>query len=377
MKYIKQLDAVRAIAVLLVIISHWIPREYLISRVPTGELGVDIFFVLSGFLITWILLANREKARIENAGRGQVIKNFYIRRSLRIFPIYYFVVLTMLIFSEKTGTSIETSYPYYLTYTSNYYFFDIKGWDGILSHLWSLSVEEQFYILWPSIMLFSGRKLLPYIIGGFILIGIGTQVLLRGVGMSNILTPACFDAFGMGALLSWIIVHNPGWLGKFYRYLKIVAPFAFMLFVISCIQTRWHIFPLIRTINSILALTLITFILYRIQSGKSIRSFILNNKMFIFLGKISYGIYLYHLILPYVVSQFAGKYFGINLQQGIGLAGYFILNLVLVVAVSWLSWMLIEKPILSLKAYFEYTSSKRKVVKPVLENGYRHYKENS
>src|SRR5258706_16450661 len=102
MRYIKQLDSVRAIAVLLVIISHWIPPYYLINKIPNGGLGVDTFFVLSGFLITWILLSNRQKAEQEDILKRSVIKNFYIRRTLRIFPIYYLVLILLLIFHSYT-----------------------------------------------------------------------------------------------------------------------------------------------------------------------------------------------------------------------------------------------------------------------------------
>src|ERR1700754_2151344 len=154
MRYIKELDSIRAIAVLLVIISHWIPPNIPINILPNGPIGVNIFFVLSGFLITWILLENRKKTEELENTRGTVLKNFYIRRILRIFPIYYLVVFVLYIFSESSGTEIRSALPYYLTYTSNFHFFYIDKWDGILSHLWSLAVEEQFYLLWPSIMLF-------------------------------------------------------------------------------------------------------------------------------------------------------------------------------------------------------------------------------
>ena len=99
MNYIKPLDSLRAIAVFLVIIWHWLGKSNGLNNFPNGPMGVVIFFVLSGFLITRILLEGRNK--IESAGSSKMIffKNFYIRRSLRIFPLYYIVVGAFFIYS--------------------------------------------------------------------------------------------------------------------------------------------------------------------------------------------------------------------------------------------------------------------------------------
>jgi peptidoglycan/LPS O-acetylase OafA/YrhL len=98
MKYFKQLDSVRALAVILVMLSHWIPKDNLINKIPNGSIGVDVFFVLSGFLISRILFENRNKADRDNITKSVVFRDFYIRRALRIFPIYYLLILLILIF---------------------------------------------------------------------------------------------------------------------------------------------------------------------------------------------------------------------------------------------------------------------------------------
>jgi len=172
MKYIKQLDSLRAIAVILVIISHWIPATNVINRIPNGAIGVDIFFVLSGFLISKILFDQRNNAELLNIPKFTLVKNFYVRRTLRIFPIYYLTIFVLLLFSKSTGTNIQSAFAYFLTYTSNFYFFKIQTWDGMVSHLWSLAVEEQFYLIWPWIILFSNKKYFLHIITIFILIGV-------------------------------------------------------------------------------------------------------------------------------------------------------------------------------------------------------------
>src|ERR1700733_11280286 len=105
MTYIKQLDSLRAIAVILVIVSHWMSGDSIIGRFPTGSIGVDIFFVLSGFLISKILFDNRNKSEELNISKSATIKNFYIRRALRIFPIYYLTIFILLFIHKYTGTN--------------------------------------------------------------------------------------------------------------------------------------------------------------------------------------------------------------------------------------------------------------------------------
>jgi peptidoglycan/LPS O-acetylase OafA/YrhL len=360
MKYIKQLDSIRAIAVLLVMISHWVPLSFL-GRFQLGGWGVDIFFVLSGFLITWILLENRQKADNEDIGKGTVIKNFYIRRTLRIFPIYYIVVLLLLLFSQYTSTDIRTSFPYYLTYTSNFYMFGLGKWEGIgiLSHLWSLAVEEQFYLFWPTLMLFIPRKYLLHVIYIFIGVGLLSQFLLRNHPMGPIMTPACFQAFGLGALLAWHMVYHQEGLERFYKFISILAVVALIFFIGGLVKPDLGIFKMFRAISSVIGLFLIMHIVYRGRAGKLKFGFVWNNRFLIFMGKISYGIYLYHNIIPHFTSKALDK-LGISVGTVLPYKlGYLLMigvNFVILITISWLSWIIIEKPILALKKHFEYAA---------------------
>lgn len=358
MRYIKQLDTLRAIAVILVIISHWIPATSLVNRMPNGAIGVDIFFVLSGFLISQILFNQRNNAEILNIPTSSVVKNFYVRRTLRIFPIYYLTIFGLLLISKSTGTNIQSAFGYFVTYTSNFYFFEIQTWDGMLSHLWSLAVEEQFYLIWPWIILFAKKKYFPHIISGFILIGISSQYLMRDIRMSSLLTFTCFDAFGLGALLAWVMTCCKDKLAKFHIIMSVVAAIATFFFVYGLIQKEWVILPL-RTIVSLIALSIITYIVINGEANSLRFKFILNNKILIFLGKISYGLYLYHNIVPSTLnSRIIDKYLNPLLPDLIYNkyhADLFLLeNTILLIAVAWLSYIFIEKPLLNLKKYFEY-----------------------
>jgi peptidoglycan/LPS O-acetylase OafA/YrhL len=126
MKYIKQLDSLRAIAVTFVVIGHYFPSFYIWKYFPIGSFGVDLFFVLSGFLITNILISQRDLNDSFKSTKMRLILNFYIRRILRIFPIYYLFVIFIYLFSSIVKTNVDSAFPYLLTYTVNIYFLKNK-----------------------------------------------------------------------------------------------------------------------------------------------------------------------------------------------------------------------------------------------------------
>tara|TARA_B110000977_G_C10972516_1_gene452872 strand:+ start:38 stop:1132 length:1095 start_codon:yes stop_codon:yes gene_type:complete len=355
MKYIKQLDSLRAIAVILVIISHWFSKSHILNHFPNGTIGVDMFFVLSGFLITSILFQNRT---IPNVTRGEILKVFYARRTLRIFPIYYLTIFILLAFSKYTGTSIKSDFLYYFTYTSNFNFL-IKGhWDGMLSHLWSLAVEEQFYLIWPWLIIFTKKKHLIYIITLFILVGLSSRLIFNDLSLSRILTTSCFDSFGIGALLSWFIHFKEKRLKMFYSISMIFSLILISLVIYGNFAFSIHYWTIIpsSTANSIISIWLITYIYINRTSNKRIFRFFLDSPILIFLGKISYGIYLYHNIIPRFTGIIKNSHV-IKSSETFNLLlnlPYFMLifNSVLLVIISWGSFKIIELPFLKLKKKF-------------------------
>ncbi len=358
MQYIKQLDSIRAIAVIMVIISHWLPNQNIFNRIPNGQIGVDIFFVLSGFLISKILLDNRDKAILQNTSTFTVLKNFYIRRSLRIFPIYYLTIIAVYIVTAYDGTPIKDPFIYYATYTSNFYFFSQQSWDVMLPHLWSLAVEEQYYLIWPWLVLLVNRKYILPVILCFIVIGIGSQLLVSGLKMSRILTFTCFDAFGLGSLLAWGITYKKEKVPLYFKQLSIVAIIVFLYFLYSVTVKQWMVLS-VRTTVSILTLWLICYIYIYHQTDKLRGTFILNNRLLIFIGKISYGIYLYHNIIPSMITEkYIDVYFNPLLPDFFNVKYKMLLviaeNSILVIVISWLSFILIEKQFLKLKNRFNY-----------------------
>ncbi|MEO7961264.1 MAG: acyltransferase, partial [Ginsengibacter sp.] len=356
MKHIKQLDSLRAIAVILVLFWHWLPATSFVNRIDNGALGVDIFFVLSGFLITGILLEN--KAASDNGStRALTFKNFYARRFLRIFPIYYLTIILIFFIHTGLGASFSTGeLVSSVTYTSNFYFFERQQWGDLTVHFWSLAVEEQFYLIWPFVILFVRKKYLLPVILVFILIGCVSQSLMTSAEFGHIPTYTCFDAFGFGAALAWIVRYRIGWLKQLYVVLCIFSAICAGMLII---QSYYGTIPYLpnRTLHSIIAVWIITFILLHQDKKSFAFSFILNSRIMHFIGKISYGIYLYHVPIQWFQFKWSNHF--TNLMRSPFLHRHesyliFCINFLLVLLISWISFQIIELPILRLKKKFSY-----------------------
>lgn len=181
--FIKGLDGLRCIAILLVLCEHWLPHE-ITAHLPfsPGALGVNLFFVLSGFLIGRILIMQFQKMDEGKRKRRDVLFNFYARRSLRILPIYFLFLIFVGISGYKYFTA---NWPWLLTYTTNIPIVFGDADFGHLTHLWSLAVEEQFYIILPFLMALFHRRM-PHLLGAFIAAGIACRTILYLMGYTAI-----------------------------------------------------------------------------------------------------------------------------------------------------------------------------------------------
>jgi len=304
MEYIRSLDGLRAIAVFLVIVSHahWL---------QVGWVGVQIFFVLSGFLITGILLRDKERQTKMRSFLGR----FYRRRALRIFPLYFFVLVIMAFINAGIGLNgFVDSVPYLITYTYNW---GLAASDSrFFMHLWSLSVEEQFYLVWPLLIWSLPRR---YFMGLVIvliffgpLIRHATVMLVPlyygqpAIGMGSVVYLAStshLDAFAWGAAIA--ILHKRGIVWSCRPSYYVVG--IFILFVaLGCVNIAYY-YPdieistlgyqrtLLGTGTHIWGYTIINMlgastILYLIHKG----SRFLEASSLRYVGQISYGIYVYH-----------------------------------------------------------------------------------
>lgn len=341
-KYIPGLNGIRAVAVIMVIISHRFPEHHFVNIFPLGSYGVDVFFVLSGFLISRSLFFQIDNNKVISA---YILKSFFIRRCLRIFPIYYLLLFFMLITDGIIGNQFRANFLWYLLYGANYLNYFQDKWFGALAHFWSLSVEEQFYMFWPILILFFFKKRIFTLI--CLLIIIGTIFPFFFNGKVNVLTLSCVNALGIGALLAYVEIIKPEYKNVLIKILKIVFfPILLMLYI----NNVFFSIPFFseRLAISVLAVSVIAYCRYK--SNTILVTHVLGNKVLDFVGIISYGVYLFHNIIPkywvWVIKKigwvtpatnYKFSYLEILIQTSF------------IIGVSYLSWILVEKPILKLK----------------------------
>ena len=299
--YFKQLDALRAFAVILVIISHWFSSDHFLNRYSSnGSLGVTLFFVLSGFLITSILLRSKDLIA-KGLPMPQAFKVFYIRRILRISPVYYFLIFILLIFAP---TLIKDSFFWHLSYFTNIFFW-LKGiFSGPLSHFWSLAVEEQFYLVCPAFIFFIPKRFLikSFLFGICIGISFRYFMVFPGNDMGRILMPGSIDSFCIGALFAYGRLNDSALINKYLTKIPFSLTIAF-LFVFFVHTIFFNSLP--ANIRSALYFFLISLsfgVIIDKAAGNSdniLFNSILNNRLLIYIGKISYGLYLYLNFIPY------------------------------------------------------------------------------
>lgn len=361
--YMPQLDAIRAVAIFLVMIQHWAPA--LLKIAPWGGIGVRCFFVLSGFLITGILLRGRDLIDSERSTLGFQMRQFYIRRSLRIFPIYF---LTLGIGFLAGMELIRESIGWQVSYLSNFYIAMRGEWQGYVSHLWSLSVEEQFYLLWPVLILMVPRRWFLRLFVATIAIA----PIVRGALASaydpdslaiRVLLPCCLDSLVMGAVLALGAERLGGIRNVPVPLLRRIAVLSMAAMLGIRALHFFHIAPILTvalspTVEAAFFVTII---------GAAARGFsgpigrVLDNGFLRYTGRISYGLYLYHMFAKYVAAAVAPK-LGLSFPAEPGLLQFTIL-FAMSYAAAALSAYFIERPFNDLKRHFP-TDARRRTASP-------------
>jgi peptidoglycan/LPS O-acetylase OafA/YrhL len=342
MNRMAQLDGLRALAVLGVILHHAVKWDIFL---PLGPYSVRLFFVLSGFLITGILL----RARAKTDDRGHVLWAFYMRRFLRIFPIYYVSLAALWLLGQP---EIRSTILWHLSYTSNVLAanpaVDIPS---IWGHLWSLSVEEQFYLVWPAIVLFLPQRWVPRAFVAAIVAGPVFRLAVSEFWHFKpalYLTPGCLDSLGLGALLAWMM-EQTGWetFRRTFTRTSLVVGLAMVAatLVFGQLDSGYRFrFAFSDTGVSLCSVWLVNGAVNRFGGvlGK-----ILDLRLLGFLGMISYGLYLLHNFVPFLAD----------------LAGYplpshgivrFVALTAITVPLAAISWYCFEGPLNQLKDLFPY-----------------------
>ncbi len=353
----RQLDGLRTLAVTMVLYHHF----FAVNGSVLGHLGVRLFFVLSGFLITRLLLDARSFADYQPSA---ALKAFYIRRALRIFPPY-FAMLGFIWFVNLEGA--RGSLKWHALYLSNFWYALRNEWTPwVLCHAWSLSIEEQFYIAWPLVILLAPRRLIAPVCVAVIAFSLAYRLYWPFTGTPSLardlLPPASVDALVAGALLAvyrrkteacplWI---GPRWIGLSVVPLTIVSITVLWLKSVPMTPTlEWvtwiggEVFPLIPLVMLVGCCS---------SGMQGAFGRMLERPTNTAIGRMSYGVYLFHPVVLSLVVK-AQSWIPVNVsEQG---PGRFVVATAATLMLASISWLAFERPLNQLKRYFPYVSSAR------------------
>lgn len=383
--HVPALDGLRGIAVLLVMVHHFylvptagrtelsagtlpmlagLTDRALMAVAVSGWVGVDLFFVLSGFLITGILL--------DTKGSRGYFRTFYIRRTLRIFPLYYFFVALVLVMPVAVGIGVpgvremvHDTAAWYLTYTSNILIAS-RGWESVplaLGHLWSLAIEEQFYLVWPFVVFAVSSRSLGRICLGIVVASLSLRVISVSMGFSPeaayVFTLTRADTLAIGALVA-LSVRRPAEAPSRRTWGLIgVASAVALLLIFVMNRGLYYEDPLVGTVGY----TAIAFLFAAVVlsayscSPDTWRGRLLGGASLRWLGRRSYAVYIFHVPVIYALvgagvhPQAFPTLFGTPLP---GRVIIFLLATGASLAMAAVSWTALERPVLRLKDRFEY-----------------------
>ncbi|APR85523.1 acyltransferase 3 [Minicystis rosea] len=360
--YRPELDGVRCLAFLAVFVAHafhgtpdeiWLRRfgsfvgPWIAALLRSGRFGVDLFFVLSAYLITEILLRER-------SARGAVdVKAFWARRILRIWPLYFVFVIAGILVAPRVLLVEHLSHGYaaaFLLFAGNWAI-ALHGWQTtVLAHLWSVSIEEQFYLSWPLVMRRLGRRALLGVSGALLPIAIATRAWLiaaHGDGTGPevwVNTIARLDPIALGILLAVYLDGRPiAWSRSLARIA--LAGGAFAIVGVARLDPLFT-----RVLVGSMAYTVVAVACTAIVAGALVlgpRS-VLATRAAVYVGKISYGAYVFHLFFVRLVSQRITHH-----------AAAPLLMLALTIATAAISYRWLESPFLKLKDRFARSSARR------------------
>ncbi|GAT62875.1 acyltransferase family protein [Paludibacter jiangxiensis] len=348
------LNGLRAIAALSVLLSHVFLGTFgnwnlEVVKLPIFEGGVILFFVISGFLITYLLL--HEITSTDSID----IKKFYLRRILRIWPLYYGYILIAVIVLTILGLQkdiLNNNLVYYLFFGANIPFISSIGiW--IIVHYWSLGVEEQFYLFWPWLVKVSRHRIhiiTLLILVVWITLKYGTWLLFTNHSLIyRFFAVTCFQSMMLGALGAIVYYHkNKTILALTTNHY--VQTITWLYFLFSCFLNE-YIPAACR--NDVIALFSLLLILGQVVENKIIN---LEKPIFDFIGKISYGIYVIHPLIIFISSRIWIK-MSVNVNPALQYILIFVWVISSTIIIAIISYNYFEKPFLRLKNRYSIIQS--------------------
>lgn len=357
--HVGALDGIRGLAIILVLLFHYgqSAKSFgfsgpLITITNIGWTGVDLFFVLSGFLITGILYDSRQTEHY--------FRNFYARRMLRIFPLYYGALLIVVLLSwawPSAGVWGTYSPLWIAFYLSNFLMaFEGEAAVGILAHYWSLAIEEHFYLIWPFLVWHGSRRQLMFAASALLVGSLLLRIAAAAVGVdpfsTYVVTFTRFDALSIGAICALAIRGPRGVAGVVPAgWAAMLAGGAAVLAIIALRHTLDHADLVMRTVGyTLLAIAfggvIIVGLSWRLLNAG------LNLGVLRWFGRYSYGMYVWHPIVNVLLYYTAIKP-ALGIQGPLANALYIVVSFVAMVLVSLASYHFWEQPFLRLKDRFK------------------------
>jgi peptidoglycan/LPS O-acetylase OafA/YrhL len=370
-KHYAELDGVRGVAVLLVMMTHYVTFEAwsMVDRVAVkvaalGWVGVGLFFVLSGFLITGILLDTRE--------RKGYFSTFYIRRSLRIFPLYFTFIFALVAISyvlapeSPAAVQFREVQAWYWLYAVNWLIAAEGVWTATplqTAHLWTLAIEEQFYLAWPLVVWGATRGRLMKLCFAVVVGVLALRFVLRLAGVDPIsifvATPTRIDALLMGACGALLVrgsIERPRLLWLASRAVFIGGALAIASIIVQRDTEPYGLVMETLGLSGIAAACTGLVLIVRVADPESLPRRIFRHRLLVFFGVYSYALYMLHQFSEGVVLQFfpplaqLPPFYGVMLHWVLLRSG---LATLLAVALALVSWHILEKRFLALKPEYD------------------------
>ncbi len=354
--YYPSLDGLRGLAILLVVFYH---NFGFINYFFFGWLGVDLFFVLSGFLITDILLKTKDSPHY--------LRNFYVRRILRIFPLYYLVLIILFIALPLLNRNVLLLEYYtdhqiwFWTYLQNWLFIfhPVPDNTGALNHFWSLAVEEQFYLIWPFvILLFKKPKAIFYLLVGLLISLVTLRFVLwtyriEDLAYYNLYTFSRIDGICIGSMLAILRKINIKGVNRYFTIIVLTLAALNFIFYFFNKQNQFS-FPYLAIAGYTTFAVIFGLLVNEGVEGENLLiNKLLSSPILKFFGSISYGLYVFHWPMYLVLSPSLTKWAEKNITAISPSIIASVIATILAITIAYLSFHLFEKRFLLLKKRFE------------------------